>query len=141
MYTIPYTNNFRKRKMIRMNEKNDDYQTLMIGTVVIGIIFLILGLIFHQNPLAWTKGIIFGTIFTSLKLALIKRTVVKAIEMSRSDATKHTIGQYTIRYALTGVVLVVGLLEPSIDFLGVFAGLFTMKIAIYVLLILGKISK
>lgn len=127
--------------MIKMNEKHGDYERLMIGTVVIGIIFLVIGLIFHQNPLAWTKGIVFGTVFTALKLALIKRTVLRAIEMSKSDATKHTIGQYTIRYALTGLVLVVGLLEPSIDFIGVFAGLFTMKIAIYVLLIFGKISK
>lgn len=124
-----------------MNEKHDDYQTLMIGTVAIGIIFLIAGLIFHQTPLAWAKGVAFGTIFTALKLALIRRTVLKAIDMSKSDATKHTVGQYTIRYALTGVVLVVGILEPSIDFIGVFVGLFTMKIAIYILLMLGKISK
>lgn len=124
-----------------MNEKQDDYKTLMVGTLVIGIIFIILGLIFHPAKLAWTKGVAFGTIFTGLKLALIRRTVIKAIDMSKSDATKHTVGQYTIRYALTGVVLVVAILEPSIDFVGVFAGLFTMKIAIYILLMLGKISK
>ncbi|HHX61533.1 MAG TPA: ATP synthase subunit I [Epulopiscium sp.] len=124
-----------------MNEKHDDYQTLMIGTVVIGIIFIIFGLIIHPDKLAWTKGVLFGTVFAALKLALIKKTVTKAIEMSKSDATKHTIGQYTIRYTLTGVVLVVALLEPSINFIGVFAGLFTMKIAIYILLMMGKISK
>jgi len=124
-----------------MKGKNDDYKTLMLTIVVVGVIFIILGLIFYPAKLAWTKGVIFGTIFTALKLALIKKTVIKAIEMSKEDATKHTIGQYTIRYALTGVVLVVALLEPSIDFIGVFVGLFTMKIAIYVLLILGKIQK
>lgn len=124
-----------------MNEKHDDYKMLMIGTVVVGIIFIILGLIFYPHKLAWAKGVIFGTIFTALKLALIQKTVLRAIQMSESDAKKHTIGQYTIRYILTGIVLVVGLLEPSIDFIGVFASLFTMKIAIYVLLMLGKISQ
>ena len=124
-----------------MKGKNDDYKLLMVTIVVIGIIFIILGIIFYPDKLAWTKGVTFGTIFTALKLALIKKTVNKAIEMSKSDATKYTIGQYTIRYALTGVVLVIALLEPSIDFIGVFVGLFTMKIAIYVLLILGKINK
>ena len=127
--------------MIKMNEKNNDYTMLMIGTVVIGVIFIILGLIFHPDKLEWIKGVSFGTLFTTLKLALIKNAVMKAIEMSKSDATKHAVGQYTIRYALTGVVLVVGILEPSISFLGVFAGLFTMKIAIYILLVLGKISQ
>lgn len=127
--------------MIKMNEKHDDYKMLMIGTVVVGIIFIILGLIFYPHKLAWAKGVIFGTIFTALKLALIKRTVMRAIEMSKSDATKHTIGQYTIRYTLTGVVLVVAMLEPSIDAIGVFMGLFTMKIAIYALIMLGKISQ
>ena len=113
----------------------------MITTVVIGAIFIIIGLILHENKLAWTKGVLFGTIFTLLKLALIKKSVDRAINMSKSNATKYTIGQYTIRYALTGVVLVVALLEPSIDFIGTFLGLFTMKVAIYYLLMLGKINK
>lgn len=124
-----------------MNEKQDDYRTLLVGTVAAGIIFIILGLIFYPDKLAWAKGVTFGTIFTVLKLALIKKTVLRAIEMSKSDATKHTIGQYSIRYILTGVVLVVAIFEPSISFMGVFAGLFTMKIAIYILLMLGKISR
>lgn len=124
-----------------MQEKNDDYKALMIGTVVIGVIFIILGLFFHGDKLAWAKGVAFGTIFTGLKLALIKKTVDKAINMSKSDAEKHTVGQYTIRYILTGVVLVVALLEPSISFAGAVVGLFTMKIAIYILLMLGKINK
>ena len=124
-----------------MNEKHDDYRLLLIGTVVAGIIFIILGLIFYPDKLAWIRGVAFGTIFTALKLALIRKTVLRAIEMSKSDATKHTIGQYSIRYILTGVVLVVAILEPSISFMGVFAGLFTMKIAIYILLMLGKISR
>ena len=124
-----------------MNQANDDYKTLMIGTLVMGLIFIILGLIFHPDKLAWAKGVLFGTIFTALKLALIKKTVIKAIDMSKSDATKHTIGQYTIRYMFTGLVLLVAILEPTIDMWGVFAGLFTMKVAIYVLLALGKINQ
>lgn len=124
-----------------MEKQNDDYKALMITTIAIGIIFILLGLIFHKERLIWTKGVLFGTIFTVLKLALIQKTVNKAIEMSKSDAEKHTMGQYTIRYILTGVVLVVAIFEPSISFAGVVIGLFTMKIAIYVLLMLGKISR
>lgn len=124
-----------------MKEANDDYKLLMLGTLVVGVIFIILGLVFHNDKFAWTKGVTFGTIFTALKLALIKRTVIRAIDMSKSDATKHTVVQYTLRYGLTGVVLVVGILEPSIDFIGVFLGLFTMKIAIYALLMLGMLNK
>ncbi len=124
-----------------MSEKHDDYRTLLIGTIVAGIIFIIIGLFFYPDKLAWAKGVTFGTIFAALKLALIKRTVDQAIEMSKSDATKHTIGQYSIRYILTGIVLVVAIFEPSISFAGVFAGLFTMKVAIYILLMLGKISR
>lgn len=123
-----------------MIEKNDEYKMLMIGTLIVGVILIIIGLIFHPDQLAWTKGVVFGTVFTALKLALIKKTIEKAIDMSKSKATKHTMGQYTIRYGLTGVVLLVAILEPSIELWGVFAGLFTMKIAIYALLMLGKIN-
>lgn len=124
-----------------MQEKNDDDKKIIIGTVVVGIIFVILGLIFHSDKAAWMKGVTFGTIFTTLKLVLMHKTITQSVEMNELAAKKHTIRQYAMRYVLTGVVLAVAASEPSIDFLGVCAGLIAMKITIYCLLILGKISR
>lgn len=128
--------------MIRMNEKtNDYYRMIMIGTLVAGLVLMAIGLIFHTNKYAWVKGVTFGTIFTAIKLVLINRTANKVVDMNRSDATRHTMGQYTIRYLLTGGVLLISILDSSIDMWAVFFSLFTTKIAIYVLLMMGKINK
>lgn len=43
-----------------------------------------------------------------------------------------------IRYILTGVVLVIAALEPSINLLGVFFGLISMKVGAYAQLALNK---
>ena len=124
-----------------MDDKRDDYTALMIATAVVGGIFIIWGFVFYKERFEWVKGVSFGTIFSMLKLALIKNTVSRAADMEESGAKKYAITQYSIRYMLTAIVLVVAALEPSIDFLGACLGLFTMKIGIYILLTLGKISK
>lgn len=141
MYFYSLINNLQKRKTIKMDEKIDDYNALMIATAVVGGIFIILGVIFYKDKFEWAKGVLFGTIFAMLKLALIKKTVSRAADMEESGARKYAITQYSVRYMLTAIVLIVAALEPSIDFLGVCVGLFTMKIGIYILLTLGKITK
>ena len=43
-----------------------------------------------------------------------------------------------IRYILTGIVLLVAALEPSIDIIGVFFGLMSMKVAAYMQFFINK---
>lgn len=124
-----------------MIEKKDDYYAIMVGTGVVGIILLLIGLVFVSDKFPWIKGVSFSTIFTMLRIALMQQTLNKAIDMDKSKASRYAVVQYSIRYLITGLVLMIGILEPSISFLGVCLGLFTMKIAIYVLLAMGKLSK
>lgn len=90
------------------------------------------------DKLGWTLGITFGLVFSLLKLKLMQNTIAKAIAMPEGKAQKYANVQYMIRYILTGVVLVIAALEPSINLLGVFFGLISMKVGAYAQLALNK---
>lgn len=124
-----------------MYKTYNDYRRIMIAIVVIGCIFIVLGMFLHSHPLAWTKGVVFGTIFSVLRLALMKNTFERAVEMAEVKAKRYTALHYSLRYIITAVILTVSALEPSIDLWGTFAGLLTIKLGMYSLLIFNQTGK
>ncbi len=115
---------------------------IMIFTIgIIGIICILLGIWLNSSPMVWAKGVLFGTVFTMIKWTLMKNTITKSVDMPEARAANYSMLHYGLRYLLTIAVLVVAALEPSISLIGTFVGLLTMKIATYVLLILGKTDK
>ena len=104
---------------------------LVVYMILFSLIVEIIGILLVNNKMSFTVGILFGLIFSILKLMLMKKTIEKAVTMPAEKAQVYTNVQYMLRYILTGVVLVVAALEPSIDILGVFFGLLSMKVAAY----------
>lgn len=99
--------------------------------ILFSLLVYIIGILLVRNKTSWTLGILFGLIFSVLKLKLMENTIKKAVQMPAAKAQTYTNVQYLIRYLLTAVVLAVAALEPSIDLLGVFFALFSMKAAAY----------
>ena len=122
--------------MRKNNQEKFPIMLVIIG--VVGIICMLLGLWFNSEPMVWIKGVLFGTIFTMIKWNLMKNTITKSVDMPEAKAANYTMLHYGLRYLLTIAVLVVAALEPSISLIGTFIGLLTMKIATYVVLLLGK---
>ncbi len=118
--------------------KQERFPTMLVAIGLAGIICILLGMWLNSSPMVWAKGVLFGTIFTMIKWLLMKNTISKAVDMPEAKATNYSIRHYGIRYLLTIAILVVGALEPSISLIGTFVGLLTMKIATYLLLLLGK---
>lgn len=114
--------------MIKISETA---KRIIISMTAISLIFLGIGIFFINNQIAYAKGIIFGTVFSILKLLLLERTINKSLDMSKSGAQNYARAHYMLRYLLTGVVLAVGALEPSISLLGVIIGIFCMRPAVY----------
>lgn len=122
-----------------MKKNNQQKYPLMIVIIgVVGVICILLGLWRNPYPMVWAKGVLFGTIFTMIKWVLMKNTITKAVDMHEAKARNYTMLHYGLRYLLTVIVLAVAALEPSISLMGTFVGLLTMKVATYVLLLLGK---
>ena len=109
-----------------------------ISMIIFSLMIYIIGIAAVDNKMSWTMGILFGLIFAILKLKLMENSIAKAVQMPEAKAQKYANVQYMIRYILTGIVLFVAALEPSVSLLGVFFGLFSMKAGAYAQLAINK---
>lgn len=121
-----------------MNNEMLKKNFMLISMILFSLIVYIIGILMVADKMSWTLGISFGLIFSLLKLKLMQNTLAKAVTMPEAKAQKYANVHYMIRYILTGVVLVVAALTPSINLLGVFFGLMSMKVGAYVQLALNK---
>lgn len=121
-----------------MNNEMLKKNFMLICMILFSLIVYIIGILIVTDKLSWTLGIIFGLVFSLLKLKLMQNTLAKAVTLPEGKAQKYANVQYMIRYILTGVVLVVAALQPSINLLGVFFGLISMKVGAYAQLALNK---
>ena len=117
-----------------LNQKNFMY----IAMIAFSLIIYIVGLFITQSKISWTVGIAFGLIFSLLKFKLMERTISKSLTLPPAKAKNYMNGQYMLRYALTAIVLIVAALEPTISLVGVFFGLYSMKISAYMHLFVDK---
>ncbi len=106
--------------------------------LLIALVGSILGMMLTQDKMGYLKGVCFGTLFSILKLQLIDRTFNKIVHMPPKRAQSYSLINYVARYVLTGIVLLVSALEPSIHILGTVVGLLTMKLAVFISLLHSK---
>ena len=121
-----------------MNNEMFKKNFMLICMILFSLIVYIIGILLVADKIGWTLVITFCLVFSLLKLKLMQNTIAKAIAMPEGKAQKYANVQYMIRYILTGVVLVIAALEPSINLLGVFFGLISMKVGAYAQLALNK---
>ena len=99
--------------------------------VAFTVLVYMIGVFLTESIMSWTIGILFGLIIAILKLKLMENTFTKAVTMPEDKAKVYTQRHYMVRYLLTGIVLLVAAIEPSINILGVFFGLVSMKVGAY----------
>lgn len=121
-----------------MNKEIFSKNLMVVYMILFSLIVEIIGILLLESKLSFTMGLLFGLIFSILKLKLIQNTIEKSVQMPEGKAQKYTNAQYMLRYVLTGIVLVVAALEPSVDLLGVFFGLFSMKVGAYMQIFINK---
>lgn len=115
--------------------------TLIIRMLILAVIFGAIGVGLTQEPLGYIKGVAFGALFSIVKLHLMELTLKRAVSMHPKKAHSYAVASYMVRYIITGIVLLVSALEPSIHILGTVAGLFTMKAAAFLSLVKPKNKK
>ena len=108
------------------------YMTIFAG------VFEVIGVLLVNDKMAYTVGIIFGLLFSILKLKLMKDTISKAVNMPQEKAQRYSNIHYGIRYVLSGIVLAIAAIAPYISVLGVFIGMESMKAAAYMQIHIDK---
>ena len=126
------------RKRTVMSKDIFNKNLMVVYMILFSLIMEIVGILIVNDKKAFTMGIAFGLIFSILKLMLMQNSIKKSVLMPEAKAQRYANVQYMIRYVLTGVVLLVAALEPTIDIIGVFLGLLSMKVGAYIQILMIK---
>ena len=121
-----------------MNKDIFSKNLIIVYMILFSLIMEIIGILLVDDAKAFTIGLAFGLVFSILKLMLMKNSIKKSVTMPEAKAQRYANVQYMIRYLLTGIVLLVAALEPTINLLGVFLGLLSMKVGAYMQLFVIK---
>lgn len=104
---------------------------IIVIMITFSLVIGIIGATLVNDINAWIIGVAFGLILALLRFKLMKNTLIKAVNMPENKAKSYTQRHYMLRYAVTGIALLVSALTPEIDLLGVFVGLISMKVGVY----------
>jgi len=78
-------------------------------------------------------GVLIGATVSIARLISIEKTVKKVLDMPEGNAKNYARVQYSIRFLLGGVILLIAAtMHPTIHLAGVGVGVITMHIATYI---------
>lgn len=104
---------------------------LIAGIIVLAVILCVVGLFFS---IRWTfiAGVVMGSIYAVIMAVHMTMSIEDALELPPVDAAKHMKRWYGFRLILTVIVIIAGLKLPFVHFAGVFAGMITLKAAVFI---------
>ena len=114
-----------------MNKEMLRKNLMVIYMILFSLIMEIIGILVVDDIKAFTIGIIFGLVFSILKLMLMKNSIQKSLSMPEAKAQRYASVQYMVRYLLSGIALVVAALLSTYTLLGTGLSFLSMKFAAY----------
>lgn len=117
-----------------MRRKNKAIWTvvdLWIGLSIYFLFFEIIGLIFVENRIPYTIGLLFGCITAAFLAWNMFVSIDQALDMSEQDAIKYTKRKSIVRALVMLVVAFVGMRVFWISFPGVIIGILGLKISAF----------
>lgn len=106
--------------------------SLMIITVVLGIICMAAGFVFTDSILMWTVGIALGVLICIFRVLSMTRSLEKAAEMAPENAQNYARAQYMLRYVITLAVAVFACYKGFADPIALIVGLVLLQPAVYI---------
>lgn len=111
---------------------------IVIYALVLNIGYIVLKDFFsYQYNVTFIYGIVLGSLFSIIKVVLLEQTINKAVTFDEKSAQGYMRSMYTLRYFLTGGVLLLSATNSSIDLFGTIFGIISLQFAVY----LNKIPK
>ncbi len=128
-----------ERTQVTMNDTKTPSLFFQLSWKIVAFCLLLFGVgCIFADPLSWGKGVLFGGLFTILRLKMMEMAVNKAVSKPSGKASGYMSAQYFIRYLMSAAVLIVAALEPSIDVLATALAMLSLKVATYVQTLLDK---
>lgn len=104
---------------------------LIAGILTAAALMCVVGLFL---PIRWTfiAGVLMGSIYSAIMAVHMSVSIEDALELLPEDAEKHMKRGYGFRLILSIAVIIAGLKLPFVHFVGVFAGMMTLKAAVFI---------
>lgn len=110
---------------------SDTLKQIILTTIALFFIVAGFGTFIAKDIKSFLIGLLFGTIFSILKVILLEKTLNKAMDMTSQKAINYTRIHYTLRYFLTFVVLLVAVYR-GFNLYGVIIGVVLTIPAVYI---------
>lgn len=106
--------------------------SLMIITVVLGIICMAAGFLFTESIIMWTVGIALGVLICVFRVLSMTKSLERASEMAPENAKNYARAQYMLRYVITLAIAVFACYKGFADPIGLIVGLVLLQPAVYI---------
>ena len=111
---------------------------LLAGIAVSAVLAMIIGSLIVNDPAAWCLGIALGSGTAALMAAHMSHTLNVQMDYPEGSGRGYMIRNALMRFILMAVVLYIGLKVQWIHFIGVFAGIMTLKISALIQPLINK---
>ena len=115
-----------------MNHSVELVISIIKKAIIILAVLIVLSFIFFNEPMKWTYGYIFGGLIGILNFMLLARTMERAVEMPPHKAQGYATVNYFVRFAITGIVLIIAFKADYINPLAAVVGIVLIKLIILV---------
>lgn len=110
-----------------MNQVKETLTGLLIGIGVYSVIVEIIGIIFSEDILSYTLGLLVGVVVAVILIIHMTRTLDDALDLPQDDATRYMRKKTVFRIVLMLAALLGAMLVPHVNFFTVLLGLLGMK--------------
>lgn len=104
---------------------------LIAGIIVLAVILCVAGLFLPIRG-TFIAGVLFGSVYAAVMAVHMTVTIEDSLDLLPDDAAKHMKRGYGFRLILTIAVIIAGLKLPLVHFAGVFAGMMTLKVSVFI---------
>jgi len=109
-----------------------DFLKIIKGMIILNVVFIVIGAFFLEEPMAFTLGLLLGSVIAVLNMRLLYLTLNRAVTMSFRKAQVFTVSRYILRYIIIGIVVYASLTADHLHPLGTILGLLLIKPVILV---------
>lgn len=116
-----------------MNRLSETRNQVIRWTLIGGFGIIILALIFvRTDKMPLVLGVLFGVSISVLNFLELEKTLIKASKMKPAQAQSYATKKYFLRYAISGVVILVSIKASYISVMGTIIGLLLLKFVVII---------
>ncbi len=115
-----------------MNEGKQTFRDLLVGIVLFGLLFVLIGIIWPSSKLEYYLGLAIGLCVAVAMIYDIYLSLQKGLSMEGERANNYFRKKVIVRIGFILVILLVALFVDNIQLISVVFGILTLKFAAYI---------